>query len=85
MQLEAEFKKIEKQFQVKYEELVDLYNRMVLFQIDIEKHGGMRVYEKSAITTDFRLDLNDILHIVKGLQCQICNNYKVLCNHFFLI
>ncbi|MGQ0512903.1 DNA-binding domain-containing protein, partial [Bacillus sp. D-CC] len=50
MQLEAEFKKIEKQFQVKYEELVDLYNRMVLFQIDIEKHGGMRVYEKSAIT-----------------------------------
>lgn len=50
MQLEAEFKKIEKQFQVKYEELVDLYNRMVLFQIDIEKHGGMRAYEKSAIT-----------------------------------
>lgn len=40
MQLEAEFKKIEKQFQVKYEELVDLYNRMILFQIDIEKHGG---------------------------------------------
>ncbi|MDG1623207.1 DNA-binding domain-containing protein, partial [Bacillus mobilis] len=31
-QLEAEFKKIEKQFQVKYEELVDLHNRMVLFQ-----------------------------------------------------
>ncbi len=37
MQLEAEFKKIEKQFQVKYEELVDLHNRMVLFQIDVEK------------------------------------------------
>lgn len=50
MQLEVEFKKIEKQFQVKYEELVDLYNRMVLFQIDIEKHGGMRAYEKSTIT-----------------------------------
>lgn len=50
VQLEAEFKKIEKQFQVKYEELVDLHNRMVLFQIDIEKHGGMQVYEKSAIT-----------------------------------
>jgi DNA-binding transcriptional MerR regulator len=50
MKLEAEFKKIEKQFQVRYEELIDLYNRMVLFQIDIEKNGGMRVYEKSAIT-----------------------------------
>ena len=35
---------------MKYEELVDLYNRMVLFQIDIEKHGGMRAYEKSTIT-----------------------------------
>lgn len=50
MQLEAELKKIEKEFQVKYEELVDLHNRMVLFQIDIEKNGGMRAYEKSAIT-----------------------------------
>ncbi len=50
MKLEAEFKKIEKQFQVRYEELIDLYNRMVLFQIDIEKNGGMREYEKSAIT-----------------------------------
>ncbi|MDA2234499.1 motility repressor MogR [Bacillus cereus] len=50
MQLEAEFKKIEKEFQVKYEELLDLHNRMVLFQIDIEKNGGMRAYEKSAIT-----------------------------------
>ncbi|PED37680.1 motility repressor MogR [Bacillus cereus] len=50
MQLEVEFKKIEKEFQVKYEELVDLHNRMVLFQIDIEKNGGMRAYEKSAIT-----------------------------------
>ncbi|PFI30643.1 motility repressor MogR [Bacillus thuringiensis] len=50
MQLEVEFKKIEKEFQVKYEELLDLHNRMVLFQIDIEKNGGMRAYEKSAIT-----------------------------------
>ncbi|MGG0260113.1 DNA-binding domain-containing protein [Bacillus mycoides] len=50
MKLEAEFKKIEKQFQIEYEELIDLYNRMVLFQIDIEKNGGMREYEKSAIT-----------------------------------
>ncbi|PGS85598.1 motility repressor MogR [Bacillus thuringiensis] len=50
MQLKVEFKKIEKEFQVKYEELVDLHNRMVLFQIDIEKNGGMRAYEKSAIT-----------------------------------
>ncbi|MGE7846761.1 DNA-binding domain-containing protein [Bacillus cereus] len=50
MQLEVEFKKIEKEFQVKYEELVDLHNRMVLFQIDIEKNGGMRAYEKSTIT-----------------------------------
>ncbi|WP_142308111.1 DNA-binding domain-containing protein [Bacillus cereus] len=50
MQLEVEFKKIEKEFQAKYEELVDLHNRMVLFQIDIEKNGGMRAYEKSAIT-----------------------------------
>lgn len=48
--LESEFKKIEKQFQVGYEELVDLYNRMVLFQIDIEKNGGMSAYEKSNIT-----------------------------------
>ncbi|MEH6934404.1 DNA-binding domain-containing protein, partial [Bacillus sp. JJ783] len=29
MKLEAEFKKIEKQFRIKYEELIDLYNRMV--------------------------------------------------------
>ena len=36
MQLEVEFKN-RKEFQVKYEELVDLHNRMVLFQIDIEK------------------------------------------------
>ncbi|MFJ8355267.1 DNA-binding domain-containing protein [Bacillus paramycoides] len=50
MKLEAEFQKIEKQFRIGYEELIDLYNRMVLFQIDIEKNGGMRVYEKSAIT-----------------------------------
>ncbi|MGH0677817.1 DNA-binding domain-containing protein [Bacillus luti] len=50
MKLETEFKKIEKQFRVKYEELVDLYNRMVLFQIDIEKNGGMSAYEKSAVT-----------------------------------
>ncbi|OJD73807.1 DNA-binding domain-containing protein [Bacillus paramycoides] len=50
MKLEAEFKKIEKQFRIGYEELIDLYNRMVLFQIDIEKNGGIRVYEKSAIT-----------------------------------
>ncbi|MCP1397665.1 motility repressor MogR [Bacillus thuringiensis] len=50
VQLEVEFKKIEKEFQVKYEELLDLHNRMVLFQIDIEKNGGMRAYEKSAIT-----------------------------------
>ncbi|WP_416807931.1 DNA-binding domain-containing protein [Bacillus thuringiensis] len=50
MQLEVELKKIEKEFQVKYEELVDLHNRMVLFQIDIEKNDGMRAYEKSAIT-----------------------------------
>ncbi|MED0964712.1 DNA-binding domain-containing protein [Bacillus paramycoides] len=50
MKLEAEFQKIEKQFRIGYEELIDLYNRMVLFQIDIEKNGGMRVYEKSSIT-----------------------------------
>ncbi|WP_242243028.1 DNA-binding domain-containing protein [Bacillus cereus group sp. BfR-BA-01309] len=50
MKLDAEFKKIEKQFRIGYEELVDLYNRMVLFQIDIEKNGGMRAYEKSVIT-----------------------------------
>ncbi|PFN26707.1 motility repressor MogR [Bacillus cereus] len=50
MKLEAEFKKIEKQFRIKYEELVDLYNRMVLFQIEVEKNGGMRAYEKSTIT-----------------------------------
>ncbi|MGE7884518.1 DNA-binding domain-containing protein [Bacillus sp. NPDC094077] len=50
MKLDTEFKKIEKQFRIGYEELVDLYNRMVLFQIDIEKSGGMRAYEKSAIT-----------------------------------
>ncbi|MFB5250502.1 DNA-binding domain-containing protein [Bacillus cereus] len=48
--LDAEFKKIEKEFRIRYEELIDLYNRMVLFQIDIEKNGGMRVYEKSTIT-----------------------------------
>ena len=39
MQLEVEFKN-RKEFQVKYEELVDLHNRMVLFQIDIEKMAG---------------------------------------------
>lgn len=50
MQLETEFQKIEKQFQIGYEELIDLYNRMVLFQIDIEKNGGMLAYEKSNIT-----------------------------------
>ncbi|MED4684394.1 DNA-binding domain-containing protein [Bacillus mycoides] len=48
--LGAEFQKIEKQFRIEYEELIDLYNRMVLFQIDIEKNGGIRAYEKSTIT-----------------------------------
>ncbi|HGH7176422.1 TPA: DNA-binding domain-containing protein [Bacillus wiedmannii] len=50
IKLDAEFKKIEKQFRIGYEELVALYNRMVLFQIDIEKNGGIRAYEKSVIT-----------------------------------
>ncbi|PEB53931.1 motility repressor MogR [Bacillus pseudomycoides] len=50
IQLEAEFKKIEKQFRIGYEELVDLYNKMVLFQIDIEKNGGIFACEKSNIT-----------------------------------
>ncbi|WP_142293594.1 DNA-binding domain-containing protein [Bacillus sp. K2I17] len=50
MKLDAEFKKIEKQFRIGYEELVALYKRMVLFQIDIEKNGGMRAYEESVIT-----------------------------------
>ncbi|EOV9527484.1 DNA-binding domain-containing protein [Bacillus cytotoxicus] len=47
--LESEFKKIEQQFQVGHEELIDLYNKMVLFQMDIEKHGGMSIYEKTNI------------------------------------
>ncbi|MFJ8526978.1 DNA-binding domain-containing protein [Bacillus sp. NPDC094106] len=50
IQLEAEFQKIEKQFRIGYEELVDLYNKRVLFQIDIEKNGGIFAYEKSNIT-----------------------------------
>ncbi|PEA53505.1 motility repressor MogR [Bacillus pseudomycoides] len=47
--LEAEFRKIEKNFHVGYEELIALYNKMYMFQIDIEKLGGFAVYEQSDI------------------------------------
>ena len=48
--LEAEFQKIGKQFRIGYEELLELYNKMVLFQMDIETMGGIFAYEKSTIT-----------------------------------
>lgn len=47
--LEAEFRRIEKNFHVSYEELIALYNKMSMFQIDIEKLGGFAVYEQSDI------------------------------------
>ena len=61
MQLEVEFKKIEKQFQVKYEELVDLYNRMVLFQIDIEKHAEKESY--AGVCDEVRLGVTLIFYL----------------------
>lgn len=48
--LEEEFQKIVKKFQIEYEELVDIYNKMVLFQFDINKIGGLTEFEKSNIT-----------------------------------
>ncbi|MDM5187945.1 DNA-binding domain-containing protein [Bacillus sp. DX4.1] len=47
--VEEECKKIEKQFHITYEELMDLYNKMVVFQRDIEKIGGLLAYEQSPI------------------------------------
>ncbi|MCM3736615.1 DNA-binding domain-containing protein [Bacillus cytotoxicus] len=46
---EEEFRKISKKFHMKFEEVLDLYNKMFLFQMDIEKFGGFEVYEQSDI------------------------------------
>ncbi|HDX9579821.1 TPA: DNA-binding domain-containing protein [Bacillus pseudomycoides] len=46
---EEEFGKISKKSHVKFEEVLDLYNKMFLFQMDMEKFGGFEVYEQSDI------------------------------------
>lgn len=48
--LEAEFRKIEKKFQIEYEELISLYNKMFIFQMDVNKLGGFAEYEQSDMT-----------------------------------
>ncbi|WP_243521462.1 DNA-binding domain-containing protein [Bacillus pseudomycoides] len=45
--VEEECRKIEREFHVTYEELMDLYNKMIAFQRDIEKMGGLFAYEQS--------------------------------------
>ncbi|MDP7980733.1 DNA-binding domain-containing protein [Bacillus sp. WLY-B-L8] len=47
--MEEEFEKIAKKFHVRFEEVLDLYNKMFLFQMDVEKFGGFEVYEQSDI------------------------------------
>ncbi|MEH6892676.1 DNA-binding domain-containing protein [Bacillus sp. JJ864] len=47
--MEEEFEKIAKKFHVKFEEVLDLYNKIFLFQMDVEKLGGFEVYEQSDI------------------------------------
>ncbi|KEK24699.1 DNA-binding domain-containing protein [Bacillus gaemokensis] len=47
--VQEECRKIEKQFHVTYDELMDLYNKMVAFQRDIEKMGGILAYVQSQI------------------------------------
>ncbi|MEI4830598.1 DNA-binding domain-containing protein [Bacillus sp. FJAT-53711] len=48
--LEIEFRKIEKKFQVDYEEVIGLHNKMFMFQMDIDKLGGFVEYEQSDVT-----------------------------------
>ncbi|CAI8705372.1 MULTISPECIES: DNA-binding domain-containing protein [Bacillus] len=45
--VEEECRKIEREFHVTYEELMDLYNKMMTFQRDVEKMGGLFAYEQS--------------------------------------
>ncbi|PEE40921.1 DNA-binding domain-containing protein [Bacillus pseudomycoides] len=45
--VEEECRKIEREFHVTYEELMDLYNKMITFQRDVEKMGGLFAYEQS--------------------------------------
>ncbi|MEN1935298.1 DNA-binding domain-containing protein [Paenibacillus sp. 102] len=47
--IEEECRKIEREFHVTYVELMDLYNKMIAFQRDIEKVGGLFAYEHSQI------------------------------------
>ncbi|WP_459501420.1 DNA-binding domain-containing protein [Bacillus sp. C1] len=48
-EVQEECRKIEKQFHVTYDELMNLYTKMAAFQRDIEKIGGILVYEHSPI------------------------------------
>lgn len=45
--VEEECRKIEREFHVTYAELMDLYNKMIAFQREIEKMGGLFAYEQS--------------------------------------
>lgn len=45
--IEEECREIERKFHVTYAELMDLYHKMVAFQRDIEKVGGVFAYEQS--------------------------------------
>ncbi|MGG2066236.1 DNA-binding domain-containing protein [Bacillus sp. S14(2024)] len=47
--LEVEFRKIEKKFQIDYEEVIGLYNKMFMFEMDVKKLGGLEAYELSDI------------------------------------
>lgn len=65
--LEIEFRKIEKKFQINYEELIGLYNKMFLFQTDIEKTGGFLAYEQSDITW-FKSELELLFEVYQFCQ-----------------
>ncbi|PEO40893.1 DNA-binding domain-containing protein, partial [Bacillus pseudomycoides] len=45
--VEEECRKIEREFHVTYAELMDLYDKMIAFQREIEKLGGLFAYEQS--------------------------------------
>ncbi|MEY8346785.1 DNA-binding domain-containing protein [Bacillus cereus] len=47
--VEEECRKIERELHVTYEEIMDLYNKMITFQRDVEKMGGLFAYEHSQI------------------------------------
>ncbi|MGG2092758.1 DNA-binding domain-containing protein [Bacillus sp. S13(2024)] len=65
--LEVEFRKIEKKFQIDYEEVIGLYNKMFMFEMDVKKLGGFKAYELSD-TAWLKSELDLLLEVYQFCQ-----------------